>query len=199
MRLILNIVFSARVPSRQWQRRLAFGLWAVFLGLALASELLHAGESVPQELMHRHFPRSQIEQRTVYVTNELRDQLVREIGAQPSARRYAFYLARAGGRTLGCGVLDTHIVRTKQQSLFIILDASGDVLQIEQLAFHEPGEYRAPLRWLALLRGKRVSSPLRPGVDLPAITGATMTAASVARSVKTILRLNDFCVPMREK
>ena len=59
-------------------------------------------------------------------------------------RIYARYVARRGGAVVGRAYVDTHVVRTKRESLLISVDPNGRVRRIDVTAFLEPPEYVAP-------------------------------------------------------
>ena len=61
--------------------------------------------------------------------------------------------------------------------------------RVEVLAFTEPRRYAAPPRWLRKLQKKNLGG-LRPGIDVPRITGATLTVRATTRCVERNLALH---------
>lgn len=86
--------------------------------------------------------------------------------------------------------LDTHIVRTMTETVLIGVKPDGSVHSVEVLAFHEPEDYLAPRGWRGLWRDKSLEDPLRPGSDLPNLSGATLTARAIGDAVRRALALH---------
>jgi len=58
------------------------------------------------------------------------------------------------GVVVGRAYVDTHSVRTKKESLLIILDAAGVLRRVEITAFFEDPEHRAPESFYRQYDGK---------------------------------------------
>src|SRR5690606_33335265 len=62
---------------------------------------------------------------------------------------YRFYQVHsAEKKLLGYGGLFANRVRTKNQTCLYIMDAKGNLKDVEVIAFNEPPEYKAPEAWL---------------------------------------------------
>ncbi len=155
-------------------------LGLVFLPLVVLSQTAEKAEQILQQ----QFPGTHIERKTLYLTKEMQARLSAELGEDVS-RLQTYYLARSASGPAGFGTFDTHIVRTKQETLFIVMDSAGIIKHVEVAAFLEPKDYLAPARWLALFRGRTYGDAM----DLPGITGATLTVKSVKNAVKRTLAL----------
>jgi Na+-translocating ferredoxin:NAD+ oxidoreductase RnfG subunit len=70
-----------------------------------------------------------------------------------------------------------------------VINPDGTLRQAEILAFFEPPEYMPGSNWIALFYGKSIRDPLKPGRDIPNITGATITSNSLAQTVRQVLAL----------
>lgn len=137
-----------------------------------------------EQILQQQFPGARVERKTLYLTRDAQASLAAELGEEVS-RVQTFYLAHSAAGLVGFGTFDTHIVRTKQETLFIVMDAAGIIKHVEVAAFLEPRDYLAPARWLALFRGRTYGDAM----DVPGITGATLTVKSVKNSVKRTLAL----------
>lgn len=146
--------------------------------------------STPEKVLAEAFPGASVERFPFYITTAEKSVLEKELGAELPGRFFTFYRARKGGEVVGFGTFDTHKVRTKEQTIFVAVNAAGAVQRVETISFFEPEEYRAPQRWLDLFNGKTAGDPARPGVDLPVTTGATLTAGAVSRTVRRVLVLH---------
>lgn len=138
-----------------------------------------------QEILLREFPGARITRKTLYLSKEKQHELSTETGGEVS-RVQTYYLAEVNGQVAGFGSFDTHTVRTKQETLFIVMDRAGIIKTVEVAAFLEPPDYLAPARWLNLLKGRKYGDAL----ELPPITGATLTVKSVKNAVRRTLALH---------
>lgn len=75
-------------------------------------------------------------------------------------------------------VLDTHIVRTKRQTLLLFFSLDGNIEDIELIRFDEPHEYKAPEAWLKLFQGFP-----KKQLRVDAISGATLTSRAIKQAV----------------
>ncbi len=101
---------------------------------------------------------------------------------------YTFYVGRQGNQILGYAAIETHTVRTKPETLLIVLDSEGRLSKVVVLAFHEPPEYQPPAEWFArLLEAPLEEMRLGGGVD--AVSGATLSARAATDSVRKVLAI----------
>ena len=124
----------------------------MWLLLASSSATAQGGLITREEALAAVFPGAQVEAERVFLTaDQTHRAAVLAGGAAPPAL-VARYVARRGREIVGRAYVDTHVVRTKRESLLISLDSSGRVQRIDVTAFLEPPEYRAPERWAAAVR-----------------------------------------------
>lgn len=162
---------------------LALGLF----GGGLLAQAPSGSERV-EAILRRLFPQAErVERRFVYLTRDQQAEVEKRARVRPVARLYPFYEVRRDGEVIGYGVTDTHVLRTHHETLLIVLEADGRVRQVEVLAFEEPPDYRPSDRWLQRFQGRSLDDRLWLGRDVPNVTGATITATAVLRSVRTVL------------
>ncbi len=101
------------------------------------------------------------------------------------------YVARKAEQVVGYGYIDTHKVRSLNETVLVVLDASGQINKVMQLAFHEPAEYQAPGRWLAQFAGKTLSPSLSLNGEIDGLSGATLTSRALTSRVRAILALHQ--------
>ncbi|WP_457594382.1 FMN-binding protein [Hydrogenimonas sp.] len=106
-----------------------------------------------------------------------------------SSRIVRLYLVKRDNKTLRCGVVLSRKVRTKKAAVLYLITPEGRIDRIEILAFAEPPEFKPSGRWLALFDGKSLAEPLRSGEDIPAISGATLSARNVADGARLALAI----------
>src|SRR5204863_610379 len=95
-----------------------------------------------------------------------------------------------GDSLVGTAYLDTHLVRSQMETILIVITPEGKVGAVEVLAFNEPEDYLPPPRWLERLGGKALSKDLKPGLAVPNLSGATLTARAVTAAVRRTLALH---------
>lgn len=135
-------------------------------------------------------PRAHVEARTVYLAPAQAQAVERAAGAQLATARVVAYCAMAGDTLLGTGYLDTHRVRSQTETVLILVRPDGKVGAVEVLAFNEPDDYLPPPRWLERFEGRGLSKDLRPGLAVPGLAGATLTARAISAAVRRTLALH---------
>lgn len=162
--------------------------WLIIASLVPAA--LHGGLPTREEVLHLVYPGAEFLPQRLFLTDQ---QLsgVREAAGEgfPSAL-VARYEVVLDGRPAGRAYVDTHLVRTKNQSLLICLDADGAVLRVETTAFLEPPEYQVSESWLAQYRGRTLGPELQLNRQVRPVAGATLTAAAATRAVRRVLALD---------
>ena len=111
-------------------------------------------------------------------------------GAKLASVRVTRYVATRGDSLLGTGYVDTHRVRSMNETVLVVVTPRGRVGAVEVLAFHEPDDYLPPPRWLERFEDKTLSKDLRPGGAVPSLGGSTLTARAIAAAVRRTLALH---------
>ncbi len=146
------------------------------------------------------FPEAKnIEKKSFFLTNDQVDTIQKTARTKVESKLFLFYVGRKDGEVLGYAAIDTHIVRTKSQTIMVVLNPDGSHRYTEILAFFEPPEYKASQNWLDLFRNKKIDEGLRIGKDIPNITGATLTSHSTANAVKKVLAVYEVLIKGAEK
>lgn len=132
-----------------------------------------------------------IERRTHFLTPTQIDS-ARALGrCRIEQSRLSCYEATLGDSLLGRAYLDTHRVRNEYETLLVVVGPDARTREVDVLAFHEPEDYLVPPGWFETLRNRRLSPRLRPGDDVDAISGATLSTRAAAEAVRRVLAL-DF-------
>ena len=170
-------------------RRPAVCLLAVWLALAGAA----AGQPgiSRDEALAAAFPGARIDGDRVYLTEAQADAVADLSRQDVPGRIYARYVARRGGAVVGRAYVDTHVVRTKRESLLISLEADGRVRRIDVTAFLEPPEYVAPDAWLRQYDRRPLDDDLAIQRAIRPIAGATLTNRAVNGAVRRVLALDQ--------
>ena len=135
-------------------------------------------------------PRARVEARTTFLTPEQVTRVQQAAGAQLASPRVTAYRGVVGDTLVGTAYLDTHPVRSQKETVLIVVTPEGRVGAVEILAFDEPEDYFPPPRWLDRFDGKALSKDLKPGLAVPSLSGATLTARAVSAAVRRTLALH---------
>ncbi|MCF7970174.1 MAG: FMN-binding protein [Methylococcaceae bacterium] len=106
---------------------------------------------------------------------------------------FTFYVGKKAGEILGYAAIETRNVRTKPETLLIVLTAQGKLSQVQTLAFHEPPEYQPPERWYAQLFNLSLEE-LSFGAGVQGISGATLSTRAGLDSVRKVLAIYQVIV-----
>ncbi len=162
--------------------------WLVLLAAAAPAQ---SGGVSREEALESAFTGAAIAADRVYLTADQADRIAElSRGAAPS-RIYARYVATRNGAVVGRAYVDTHVVRTKRESLLVSLDTAGRVRRIDVTAFLEPPEYLASEAWRRQYENRPLGDDLAIQRSIRPIAGATLTTRAVNAAVRRILALDQ--------
>jgi hypothetical protein len=137
-----------------------------------------------------------VEARSFFLTDAQITQVERIARIKLDSKLYTFYAGKRQDVLLGYAAIESHIVRTKPETLMIVLTPVGQLDRIYLLAFHEPPEYQPPERWFAQLYSRPlVDLELNRGVD--GISGATLSSRSALGSARKVLALYQVLIAQK--
>jgi hypothetical protein len=111
---------------------------------------------------------------------------------------YTFYVGKDQGKILGYAAIETATVRTKPETLMVVLTPDGAVSNIVTLAFHEPPEYQPPERWYEQLKNRLLSEmDFNKGVQ--GISGATLSTRAGLDKVRKVLAVYQVMIKDKSK
>ena len=177
-----------------------FKIAALVVGLAVIGGAAPArAETVyqsPRSLLADFFPRSEaVRFQRFAITPALRERLAHRLGYTPRKDSYVFYIATTGAHVDGYALIDDEIGQTEPITFGVKLSADGVVERTEVLIYREPrGDEVRSKHFLDQMRGKTVHKPCRTGVDIDAVSGATISSHSLATGVRRALVLFDELV-----
>ena len=169
-----------------WWRRTAVIL---FVALSLPGSLF--AQASREEVLRRVYPGATFQAERKFLTEEQMKKAAALSGVEVPTALIARYVAVNGGKVVGRAYVDTHVVRTKNESLLICLDAGGKVKRVEVTAFLEPPEYRAGDAWYGQFRDRALESDLQLNRAIRPVAGATLTATATTRAVRRVLALDQ--------
>ncbi|RLA23310.1 MAG: FMN-binding protein [Gammaproteobacteria bacterium] len=110
---------------------------------------------------------------------------------------FTFYVGKKADTILGYAAIETHKVRTKPETLLVVLNAQGELVQVHTLAFHEPPEYQPSARWYAQLFNLPLEEiSFRKKVQ--GISGATLSSRAALDSVRKVLAVYQISVAEKQ-
>lgn len=148
-----------------------------------------------KEALELAFPKAKFERKSLILSKDQRKEVTKLAGRKPSSSRFRPYRAIQDKKVLGTVYFDTRKVRSKAQTLMIVVDPDGKIARIEVLRFDEPREYLAPAIWMGQLKGKSLSDSLKIKGDLTNVTGATLTAHANVHAVREVLAAHHVLFP----
>ena len=139
------------------------------------------------EALSSAFPGSDFQLQRLYLTDAQIKQIESLIDDDLPSKLYVRFIATSNGKEVGRVYADTHIVRSKRETLLISLRQNSTLVRIDVTAFTEPMEYLPPERWLKQYHGKRKDDEdIDLGRAVRPLLGATLTANAVNEAVKRI-------------
>lgn len=157
--------------------------------LILALPATAAGQSSTvsrEEALAAVFPGAQVATERIFLTDGQAERIAELSRVDVPGRLYVRFTATSRGEVVGRAYADTHIVRTKRETLLISLEPDGRVRRIDVTAFIEPPEYQAAERWLQQYDGMRAGDDVNLGRAIRPILGATLTSRAVNAAVRRI-------------
>ena len=110
---------------------------------------------------------------------------------------FTFYVGKKEGEILAYAAIETHKVRTKPETLLVVLSPQGDLVHVHTLAFHEPPEYQPSARWYAQLFNLPLEEiSFRKKVQ--GISGATLSSRAALDSVRKVLAVYQISVTEKQ-
>lgn len=145
-----------------------------------------------EEVLRNVYPGASSKGERVFLTEQQVTEAERASEAEIPSALWARYVMEKEGLPVGRAYVDTHLIRTKRESLLVCLGPDGSVRRIEVTAFQEPPEYRAPDGWLDQFKGRELDHDLRLQRAIRPLTGATLTANSVTAAVRRVLAVDKI-------
>jgi hypothetical protein len=160
------------------------------VGFMLVVASVAAGEITRDEALKLAYPGATVRAERVFLTTSQLKQASARAREPIESPLVARYIATSGGQVVGRAYVDTHVVRTKKETLLISLHSTSTVKRIDVTAFLEPGEYRAPDPWLKQYEERPLADQLQVNRSIRPIAGATLTARAVNSAVRRVLAID---------
>ena len=155
------------------------------LGVSLQAQITR------EEALAAVYPGASIRAERVFLTPAQQKQALTLGNADVASALVARYIASRDGKVVGRAYVDTHVVRTKKESLLVSLDQDGKVVRVDVTAFFEPTEYRASEAWLRQYRDRTLTDDVAVNRAIRPIAGATLTARAANDAVRRVLAIDS--------
>jgi len=148
-----------------------------------------------KEALELAFPDAdKIDKKSVFLNDNQINKLQKLSKSKINSRVILFHIGKKGDEILGYAVVDTHIVRSKSQTILVVLNPEGKLKYVEILAFFEPPEDKPTPVWLDLFKGKGGNDNIRVGYDLPNISGATISSNKTAEAIRKVITIFNYFI-----
>lgn len=168
---------------------LLFLLSVVFVGASHATIFYSKNEA-----MELAFGKSaQIETLALFPDEQQTTQIQALAKTKLESGLFTFYVGKEQEKITGYAAIESSTVRTKPETLMIVLTAKGGLRDVYILAFHEPPEYQPPQRWFEQLYDRPLADmDFNKGVD--GISGATLSTRSALSAIRKVMAVYDVMV-----
>jgi hypothetical protein len=147
-------------------------------------------------LLKEFFPSSErVTYRKLTPSPEQAKALQDRLGYKPTRREYVVFVALTGERVDGYALVDDELGQHEPITFGVKLSPKGVIERQEVMVYRE--SYGAEIvdpRFRKQFVGKSGKDPLRAGVDVDVITGATISSRSMAAGVRRALALLEVLV-----
>jgi Na+-translocating ferredoxin:NAD+ oxidoreductase RnfG subunit len=136
---------------------------------------------------------TQVEQLSLFPDEQQAAKIQELAKAKLDSGLFTFYVGKEKDKVLGYAAIETVTVRTKPETLIIVLTPEGELRNVTTLAFHEPPEYQVPERWYEKLYKRPLADmDFNKGVD--GISGATLSTRAAVSSVRKVMAIYEVLV-----
>ena len=176
-------------------------LLSVVVCCLFTSSVLHAqfGLVTREEALASVFPEATVTAERIFLTDAQAARVAELSRTEVRTKLYARYVATRNGEIVGRAYIDSHQVRTKNQSLLVSLNVNGRVRRIDVTAFLEPPEYIAGASWLRQFYDKSLNDDLAIQRSIRPLAGATLTAQAVNAAVRRVMSIDQLLTAELEK
>ena len=136
---------------------------------------------------------AEVEMLSLFLTDEQINEIQHLAHGKMESALFTFYVGRRNGQILGYAAIESHTVRTKPETLLILLSRGGELEKIEVLAFHEPPEYQPTASWFTQFY-RRTLDQMDFNSGVQGISGATLSAQSALTSVRKVKAIFQLVV-----
>ena len=175
-------------------------LWTLFLALAWFTSSPYAfahdrpdngGRLTREEALALAFPGCKVERGTAYLDKSQVKRVATLSKVKFKSTVVYPYRATKQGKWIGTAYFDTHRVRTKRETLMVVVKPDGRLGRVEVLVFAEPKEYIPRPKWYQQFDGHKLTDQLYVNRKVRGVTGATLTSTVTTQCTRRVLALDQ--------
>ena len=158
-----------------------------------------------------------MKKKTIFLTDKSKDALELASKSKFKKKIYTIYEAKLKGKPNKFAIMETHILRSRTQTIFVVFNNKGTILSTEVLAFYEPAEYIMSKKWfnqfkgkgkkkklnieykkkfgfpfIIAVKGKGKKEKLLPGYDIIKVSGATISYNETSAAIRRMIALYNY-------
>lgn len=139
-----------------------------------------------RSVLAEFFPKSErVTFRTFALEGMVKSRLTQRLGYKPAKDRYTIFFATTQGKVDGYAVVDDELGQHQPITFATRLSSRAVVERLEIMVYRETrGDEVRDARFRRQFEGKTAQAPLRLNHDIDAISGATISSASMAVGVR---------------
>lgn len=171
-------------------------LWLLMAGISAGFAKIFYSKNEAMELA---FGKGmQVEQLSLFPDDDQIARIQQDAKVKLDSGLFTFYVGKDRDKILGYAAIETSTVRTKPETLMIVLTPDGELRNVYTLAFHEPPEYQPPERWFEQLYKRPLAEmDFNKGVD--GIAGATLSTRSALAGIRKVMAIYQVMVKNKSK
>lgn len=144
-----------------------------------------------QQALASAFPKgAAVTRQAIFLQPAQLDAARKQSGVEFKDRLIVRYTGTLDGRVLGYAYFDTHLVRTLQESVMVLVTPDGRVDRIDILSFNEPQDYMPKERWIDQFDGKKLDDDLSLKRSIRPISGASLSGRAIVNASRKVLALH---------
>jgi Na+-translocating ferredoxin:NAD+ oxidoreductase RnfG subunit len=132
--------------------------------------------------------KAQVENLSLFPDDKQTQKIQELAKAKLDSGMFTFYVGKVDGKVTGYAAIESITVRTKPETLLIVLTPEGELKNVTTLAFHEPPEYQPPESWFEQLI-KRPLADMDFSKGVQGVTGATLSTRANINSVRKVMAI----------
>ncbi|MCA9528545.1 MAG: FMN-binding protein [Myxococcales bacterium] len=116
--------------------------------------------------------------------------IAKQLGYAPPPEQTIYYGLDAAGHVTGYAMIGQQLGQHEPITFAVLIDPKGRAERVEVMVYREPyGDEVREQRFCRQFTGKTAADPVRPGDDIVAISGASISSRSLAIGVKRALAI----------
>ena len=191
--ILLNLLIVTTRPTMKTIRIGGFFILFLLLLSAITPSYATVFYSKNEALELAFGKGMQVEQLSLFPDQQQVEKIQTLAKAKLDSGLFTFYVGKDQGKLLGYAAIETGTVRTKPETLMIVLTPDGELRNVTMLAFHEPPEYQPPERWYEQLY-KRTLADMDFNKGIDGISGATLSTRAAVSSVRKVMAIYEVMV-----